>query len=72
MNIPAKPTSGCVEPKWQAIMEIWGAFYDFGSGTKNILMAFGKDIIESIPAGSIYFGGTDPGRFIITAMKKSK
>jgi hypothetical protein len=35
-------------------------------------MAFGTNIIASIPAGSIYFGGTDPGRFIITALCKSQ
>jgi hypothetical protein len=33
---------------------------------------FGDDIIQSIPPGSIYFGGTDPGRFIVTALQKSQ
>jgi len=32
---------------------------------------FGRDIIDSIPSGSIYFGGTDGGRFIITALSES-
>src|SRR5258706_16020171 len=35
-------------------------------------MLFGTNIIASIPAGSIYFGGTDAGRFIITALQKSQ
>src|SRR5439155_14317471 len=30
------------------------------------------DIIGSIPPGSIYFGGTDPGRFVITALCRSQ
>jgi len=34
-------------------------------------MAFGKGIIRSIPPGSIYFGGTDTGRGLITALSKS-
>jgi hypothetical protein len=35
-------------------------------------MIFGTNIIASIPAGSIYLGGTDAGRFIITALQKSQ
>jgi hypothetical protein len=35
-------------------------------------MVFGTNIIASIPAGSIYFGGTEAGRFIITALQKSQ
>ena len=35
-------------------------------------MVFGTNIIASIPAGSIYFGGTNAGRFIITALQKSQ
>ena len=40
--------------------------------TKNIPRPYANDIIASIPPGSIYFGGTDPGRFLITAMEKSQ
>jgi hypothetical protein len=32
---------------------------------------FGRDIIDSIPTNSIYFGGTDPGRFLISAFSES-
>ena len=58
-------------PQWEAVMEIWGAFYFFGSGDEKYSAAYANDIINSIPPGSIYFGGTDPGRFLITAMQKS-
>jgi hypothetical protein len=44
----------------------------FGEGDEKYSAMFGNDIIESIPRGSIYFGGTDPGRFIVTAMCKSQ
>jgi len=57
--------------QWQAIIEIWGAFDAFGEGDAKYSAAFGNGIIESIPPGSIYFGGTDPGRFVVTAMQKS-
>jgi hypothetical protein len=59
-------------PKWQVIMEIWGTFYYFGAGDEKYSTAYANDIIASIPPGSIYFGGTDPGRFLITGMEKSQ
>ncbi|HSY18853.1 MAG TPA: hypothetical protein VK815_10985 [Candidatus Acidoferrales bacterium] len=55
---------------WQATLDDYGVFELFPAGDKYAV-AFGHDIIQSIPPGSIYFGGTDPGRFIITAMMKS-
>jgi hypothetical protein len=55
----------------QALKEIWGAYDAFFEGDEKYSTAFGNDIIDSIPPGSIYFGGTDPGRFIVTAMQKS-
>ena len=58
--------------QWQAVKEVWGAFAAFAWGDEKYCTAFGNDIIESIPPGSIYFGGTDPGRFLITAMCKSQ
>ncbi len=59
-------------PKWQAIIEIWGTFAAFGEGDEKYSAAYANDIIASIPPGSIYFGGTDPGRFLITGMEKSQ
>ncbi len=58
--------------KWQTIIEIWGALDAFGEGDENYSALYANDIIESIPSGSVYFGGTDPGRFLITAMCKSQ
>ena len=57
---------------WQAVVETWGALEAFGEGDKKYSVLFGTNIIASIPAGSIYFGGTDPGLFIITALQKSQ
>jgi len=54
-----------------AVQEIYGAFENIMGGEDGYAIAFGRDIIESIPRGSIYFGGTDPGRFVITALCKS-
>ena len=53
-------------------METYGAIEDFAGGEDKYCVAFGRDIIDSIPPGSIYFGGTDPGRFLVTALCKSQ
>jgi hypothetical protein len=59
-------------PRWEAAKEVWGAFEAFGVGNEKYSAAFGRDIIASIPPGSLYFGGTDPGRFLVTAMCRSQ
>ena len=56
----------------QPVRETFGAIEAFAVGDEKYSKAFGDDVIQSIPVGSIYFGGTDPGRFIITAMQKSQ
>lgn len=58
--------------KWQTVVEVWGAMDAFGEGDEKYSAAFGRDIVAAIPPGSIYFGGTDPGRFLVTAMCKSQ
>jgi len=56
---------------WEDIKEVWGAFDLFNTAGEKYATAFGRDIIQSIPPGSIYFGGTDSGRFLVTAMCQS-
>ena len=56
----------------EIMKEISGAMDAFGPGDEKYVDQFASEIIGSIPPGSIYFGGTDPGRFIITAMQKSQ
>jgi hypothetical protein len=57
---------------WEAIKETWGGYDAFASGEEKYSASFARDVIDSIPPGSIYFGGTDQGRFLITAMQKSQ
>jgi hypothetical protein len=57
---------------WQPVLETFGATEQFTLGDPKYAAIYGNDIIQSIPSGSIYLGGTDPGRFIITAMQKSQ
>ena len=69
----SKVTNGYPHGMWlQPMRETFGAVEAFALGDEKYSKAFGDDVIKSIPDGSIYFGGTDPGRFIITALQKSQ
>jgi beta-lactamase regulating signal transducer with metallopeptidase domain len=56
---------------WEPILETELAREQFANWKEKYVLAYGSDIIKSIPPGSIYFGGTDPGRGVITAMTES-
>src|SRR5215469_5073472 len=76
-HAPSRDHSGTnderlVGTRWADLMEIWGAFEAFSHGDQKYPALYANDIIESIPPGSIYFGGTESGRFLITAMQKSQ
>ncbi len=59
---------------WEPVREICLACGPFGmmAGEPKYELEFGDGIIQSIPAGSIYFGGTDAGRGLVTALCKSQ
>jgi hypothetical protein len=57
--------------EWAVVNEVGAALEDLASGAEKYAIAFARDIIKSIPPGSIYFGGTDPGRFLVTALSRS-
>jgi hypothetical protein len=68
----SRPRSTAVYPvEWAVVNEIGAALQEFGTGEEKYAIAFARDIIASIPAGSIYFGGTDSGRFLVTALSRS-
>ena len=56
----------------QPVRETGGAMKAFVYAGDKYSKIFGDDIIQSIPPGSIYFGGSDPGRFVVTAMCQSQ
>lgn len=56
---------------WPPIHETGGAYGQFRSWSPQLLQKFADEIIKSIPPGSVYFGGTDAGRFVISAMSQS-
>ena len=55
-------------PFWQPMTEVETAYEIFAQGGTKYPLAFGEGIIQSIPAGSIYFGGSDAGRMLVTAL----
>ncbi len=61
----------CFTTVWSPILETDLAWEQFANWKEKYVLAYGNDIIKSIPPGSIYFGGTDPGRGVITAMSES-
>ena len=56
---------------WAPVMEVSLAYASVVPTDPKSVQFFVDDTINSIPAGSIYFGGTDPGRGLITAFSKS-
>ena len=51
------------------IRETLGAYEQFQAWDGTMVRKFADGVLGSIPAGSIYFGGTDPGHFITTVTR---
>jgi tetratricopeptide (TPR) repeat protein len=56
---------------WGPMHDTFGAYDQFHLWPPQLLHRFGDTLRQNIPAGSIYFGGTDAGRFIISALSTS-
>jgi hypothetical protein len=56
---------------WQPINECFGAYDLCSNGSEKYITNFAQGILASMPPGSIYFGGTDSGRWLVTAFSKS-
>ena len=63
------PTVGSII--WQTLIEVEVAVDAYAEGDPKFSTAFGQGVIDSVPPGSIYFGGTDAGRGLVTALCKS-
>jgi tetratricopeptide (TPR) repeat protein len=67
----SRPDPKVTNPVWQTVVEVELAVEAFAGGDPRYSLAFGRGVIDSIPPGSIYFGGTDPGRGLVTALSRS-
>jgi tetratricopeptide (TPR) repeat protein len=59
-----------LEP-WGPIHETFGTYEIIHAMRPQFVKMFGKGIVDEIPRGSIYFGGTAEGRFLISAFCRS-
>jgi beta-lactamase regulating signal transducer with metallopeptidase domain len=57
---------------WGPVLELCLAYDQVVNCEPKYTALLADGIINSIPAGSIYFGGTDPGRGVPTAFSKSQ
>jgi hypothetical protein len=53
------------------VLEAVLAYEGFSSMEMKFVEAFARDVINSVPPRSIYFGGSDPGRGLVTAFVES-
>ena len=56
---------------WQYALEMYGAFEQFANWHASLIQMYGHDMVAGIPSNSIFFGGTDPGRFVVTAFQEA-
>jgi hypothetical protein len=56
---------------WQPINEGYGVYEQCAKMEEKYVAMFAREVLGAMPRGSIYFGGTDPGRWIPTGFSKS-
>lgn len=54
---------------WPYAQEAAGAFEQAALWDPDLLDLYAEEMMRAIPDGAVYFGGTDPGRFVITAYR---
>jgi len=52
---------------WPTAHETFGLYEVYAEADPALLRKFAERILAVMPAGSLYFGGTDAGRFVVTA-----
>lgn len=57
-------------PAWPYVWEAFGAWEQWVGWSPTLLRMYADDILDSIPDRSIYFGGTDSGRFVVTVFNE--
>lgn len=57
---------------WQPVNETYRAYEQLCAADPKYILAYGNEIIDSIPPGSVFFAGTDAGRFVTTLLAKSQ
>lgn len=58
-------------PVKEEVRETYWTYVMLSNRNAKYYEAYARDIIKSIPEGCIYFGGSDAGRFLVSAFSKS-
>lgn len=64
-------TPALKSPLPQIAVDVALAYEAFDKADADMVLAMGNDLMNSLPAGCIYFGGTDPGRGLPTLWCKA-
>jgi hypothetical protein len=56
---------------WQPVNETYWVLRELASADPESYLRYARDILDSVPAGSIYLGQTDAGRFTVTFLSNS-
>ena len=54
---------------WQPVLETFGFFEQVNLWDPHLLTTYANEMLGALSPGCVYFGGTDPGRFVITAYR---
>ncbi len=54
---------------YQFVLETGGFLEKFLAWPPDLLALYAGDILKEMPSNAVYFGGTDPGRFVVTAFQ---
>jgi hypothetical protein len=52
---------------WTPLIEMYGYLEQVYLWQPDLLRLYARELLAQLPPGCVYFGGTDPGRFVITA-----
>ncbi len=65
---PEKPDPALWNAAWQYALEVYGTWEQVALWSPGLLRMYGADMTAGIPEGAVFFGGTDPGRFVVNAL----
>jgi hypothetical protein len=70
-NFHSSPSHRLAPEVWFRVQDVGGFGSLILSNDLKFIHLFADEVFKVVPEGSIYFGGTDPGRFAITALSRS-
>lgn len=61
------PDPSIANELWEPVHETYWAYQLLQEWKPSLLALYAETLLDSLPEGSVFFAGTDPGRFITTA-----